>query len=46
MKYVAILLVVGVLVAGILGPQLFFVVDEKQVAIVTRFGEVKQQVRR
>ena len=44
MKYVAILLVVGVLVAGILGPQLFFVVDEKQVAIVTRFGEVKQQV--
>ena len=45
MKYVAILLVVGVLVAGILGPQIFFVVDEKQVAIVTRFGEVRQQIR-
>ena len=45
MKYVAILLVVGVLVAGILGPQVFFVVDEKQVAIVTRFGDVQQQIR-
>ena len=45
MKYVAILLVVGVLVAGILGPQIFFVVDEKQVAIVTRFGDVQQQIR-
>jgi membrane protease subunit HflC len=46
MKFIAVLLVVGALIAGILGPQLFFVVDEKQVAIVTRFGEVQQQVKR
>jgi len=45
MKFIAVLLVVGALIVGILGPQLFFVVDEKQVAIVTRFGEVQQQVK-
>ena len=45
MKFVAVLLVVGALVAGILGPQVFFVVDEKQVAIVTRFGEIQQEVK-
>ncbi|MCH8310866.1 MAG: protease modulator HflC [Chloroflexi bacterium] len=45
MKFIAVLLIVGALIAGILGPQIFFVVDETQVAIVTRFGEVKQQVR-
>jgi membrane protease subunit HflC len=45
MKFIAVLLVVGALIAGIIGPQLFFVVDEKQVAIVTRFGEVQQQVK-
>lgn len=45
MKLVAIVLVAGALIAGILGPQVFFVVDETQVAIVTRFGDVKQQVR-
>jgi membrane protease subunit HflC len=45
MKFIAVLLLVGALIAGIVGPQLFFVVDEKQVAIVTRFGEVQQQVK-
>ncbi|HIM16847.1 MAG TPA: hypothetical protein EYM27_05315 [Dehalococcoidia bacterium] len=45
MKLIAILLVVGALIAGLLGPQIFFVVDEKQVAIVTRFGDVQQEVK-
>jgi membrane protease subunit HflC len=45
MKLIAILLVVGALIAGLLGPQIFFVVDEKQVAIVTRFGDVQQEVQ-
>ena len=44
MKIIAILMVLGSLIAGIIGPQLFFVVDEKQVAIVTRFGEVKNEI--
>lgn len=44
MKIIAILIVVASLIAGIIGPQLFFVVDEKQVAIVTRFGEVKNEI--
>jgi len=42
-KY-AILFLVLVILAGILGPQAFFSVDETQVAIVTRFGEVKQTI--
>lgn len=37
MRY-AILLVILVVLTGILGPQAFFVVDETQSAIVTRFG--------
>ena len=37
MKY-AILLLTLVVLAGIFGPQSFFVVDETQSAIVTRFG--------
>ena len=45
MKFIAVLLVVGALIAGIVGPQIFFVVDETQVAIVTRFGQVQQQIR-
>ena len=45
MKFIAVLLIVGALIAGIVGPQIFFVVDETQVALVTRFGEVKQQIR-
>ena len=45
LKIVAIALVVLSVTAGIVGPQAFFVVDEKQLAIVTRFGEVKQTIK-
>ena len=38
MRYAIILIVLAIL-AGILGPQTFFVVDETQLAIVTRFGD-------
>ena len=44
-KIIAVLLVVLSVIAGIVGPQAFFVVDEKQLAIVTRFGEIKQTVK-
>ncbi len=44
MKYLAIILILGSVAAGIIGPQAFFVVDEKQLAIVTRFGQVKSSV--
>jgi len=44
MKFLAIFLVLASIIAVIVGPQAFFVVNETQVAIVTRFGEVKQQV--
>ena len=44
MKFVAIFLVLAIIIAIIVGPQAFFVVNETQVAIVTRFGEVKQQI--
>ncbi len=40
----AIIFVVLVILTGILGPQSFFSVDETQVAIVTRFGDVKQSI--
>lgn len=43
-KLLAILLILAALIAGIIGPQLFFVVDEKQSAIVTRFGQVRQSI--
>ena len=39
MRLAAVLLVLLVILAGILGPQAFFVVDETQLAIVTRFGD-------
>ena len=45
MKIIAAIIVLFVLVAGILGPQLFFVVDETQLAIVTRFGEPRKSIR-
>ena len=44
MKLVAVILVILVLVAGIVGPQAFFVVDETQAAIVTRFGEPRKSI--
>ena len=40
----AILFLILVILTGILGPQAFFTVDETQVAIVTRFGEVQQTI--
>ena len=45
-KIIAVLLVVLSVIAGIVGPQAFFVVDEKQLAIVTRFGDIKQTIKR
>ena len=46
LKLFAIMLVVLSVTAGILGPQMLFVVDETQLAIVTRFGEIKQTIKR
>ena len=43
--FVAILVLLAIL-AGILGPQALFVVDETQAAIVTRFGEPKRSILR
>ena len=40
------MLVLLSVIAGIVGPQAFFIVDEKQQALVTRFGDVKQTVKR
>ena len=45
-KLLAIMLVLLSVIAGIVGPQAFFIVDEKQQALVTRFGDVKQTVKR
>ena len=44
-KSLAVLLILGSIIAGIIGPQVFFIVDEKQQAIVTRFGQVQQSVK-
>lgn len=40
MKSIAIILVAAIVIAAILLPQLFFSVDETEVAVVTRFGEI------
>ncbi len=45
MKFVAIGLVIFTILLGILGPQAFFIVDETQSAIVTRFGEPRRTIR-
>ena len=45
MKYLALILIVIVVGTAIVGPQVFFIVDEKQLAIVTRFGDVKQSIK-
>ncbi len=42
MKILAVAIVLAALLAGIFGPQFFFVVDETQSAIVTRFGEPRR----
>ena len=45
MKLIATLILIAVLAAGIVGPQALFVVDETQVAVVTRFGDPVRQVK-
>ena len=45
MRFIAIILILLAVIAAIIGPQLFFVVDEKQLAIVTRFGEVQKSIK-
>ena len=44
MRLLATLLVVMVVVAALLGPQFLFIVDETQMAIVTRFGEPRRSI--
>lgn len=44
MKLLAGLLVLLVVVAGVLGPQALFIVDETQLAIVTRFGDPRNSI--
>ncbi len=45
MKFIAIILILLAVIAAVIGPQLFFVVDEKELAIVTRFGEVQSAIK-
>ena len=45
MKIIATLILIAVLAAGIVGPQALFVVDETQVAVVTRFGEPVRSIK-
>ena len=42
----ALALIAIAVIGGILGPQVFFIVDEKQLALVTRFGEVQGTIKR
>ena len=44
MKLLAGLLVLLVVAAGVLGPQTLFIVDETQLAIVTRFGDPRNSI--
>ncbi|MCH7786194.1 MAG: protease modulator HflC [Chloroflexi bacterium] len=44
MKFIAAILVLVVILLAVIGPQIFFVVDETQLAIVTRFGEPRQTI--
>ena len=44
MKLAAILLILLIIVAGIIGPQAFFVVDETKQALVTRFGDFRRSI--
>jgi len=46
LRILAALLVLGAIVAGIVGPQAFFVVDETQSAIITRFGEPRKSINK
>ena len=42
MKFIAALIIILVVLAAFIGPQALFTVDEKQLAIVTRFGEFQR----
>lgn len=44
MRLLAITIILIAVIAAIVGPQLLFVVDQKQLAIVTRFGQVRQTI--
>ena len=44
MKLAAIGLIIFTILLGIIGPQAFFIVDETQSAIVTRFGEPRRTI--
>lgn len=44
MRFIALILILLAVIAAIIVPQLFFVVDEKQLAIVTRFGQVQKSI--
>lgn len=44
MKLLASLMVIFAVGAGILGPQALFIVDETQLAILTRFGEPRKSI--
>ena len=46
MRFIALILILLAVIAAIIGPQLFFVVDEKELAIVTRFGQVQSSINR
>ena len=46
LKFIAVTIVIFAIIVGVFGTQTLFVVDEKQVAIVTRFGEVRQSIDR
>ena len=45
MKILTILIVATAVIAGILGPQFLFTVDETQVAVITRFGDPRNTIR-
>ena len=45
MKFLALTLIIVAIVAAIIVPQGLFIVDEKQLAIVTRFGEVQRSIK-
>ncbi len=43
-RLIAVILIVGSILAGIFGPQFLFTVDETQMAIVTRFGNPQNSI--
>lgn len=45
MRLVSVIIILVVIVGAIFIPQVFFKVDETEVALVTRFGEIKSQIQ-